>query len=70
MHGYGLDKVRVLQPVVIGDGMRLRLHIRLLDAVDKGNGEWLLTTCHGIEAEGVECPVLYAEYLTYWFPTT
>lgn len=67
---YGLDKVRVLQPVVIGDGVRLRSHIRLLDAVDKGNGEWLLKTCHEIEADGVDGPVLYAEYLTYWFPIT
>ena len=27
---YGLDKVRVLNPVVIGDGVRLRSHISLL----------------------------------------
>ena len=65
---YGLDKVRVLKPVVIGDGVRLRSHITLADATDKGNGEWLLKNCHEIEAEGVEGRVLYAEYLTYWFP--
>ena len=65
---YGLDKVRVLEPVVIGDGVRLRSHISLLDATDKGNGECLLKTCHEVEAQGVERPVLYAEYLTYWFP--
>ena len=65
---YGLDKVRVLQPVVIGDGVRLRSHISLLDATDKGNGEFLLKTCHEVEVEGVEGRVLYAEYLTYWFP--
>ena len=65
---YGLDKVRVLQPVVIGDGVRLRSHISLLDATDKGNGEFLLKTCHEVEVEGVEGWVLYAEYLTYWFP--
>ncbi len=65
---YGLDKVRVLQPVVIGDGVRLRSHISLLDATDKGNGESLLKTCHEVEVEDVEGRVLYAEYLTYWFP--
>ena len=32
---YGLDKVRVLKPVVIGDGVRLRSHISLLDVQDK-----------------------------------
>jgi acyl dehydratase len=35
---YGLDKVRVLKPVVIGDGVRLRSHISLLDVAAKGNG--------------------------------
>ena len=65
---YGLDKVRVLQPVVIGDGVRLRSHITLLDVTDKGGGEYLLKACHEVEVEGVEGPVLYAEYLTYWFP--
>lgn len=65
---YGLDKVRVLKPVVIGDGVHLRSHITLLGAEDKGNGECLLKTCHEIEARGVDGPVLYAEYLTYWFP--
>ncbi len=65
---YGLDKVRVLQPVVIGDGVRLRSHISLLDVTDKGSGEYLLKACHEVEVEGVEGPVLYAEYLIYWFP--
>lgn len=65
---YGLNKVRVLQPVIIGDGVRLRSHMSLLDAQDKGNGEYLLNICHEIEAEGMEGRVLYAEYLTYWFP--
>ncbi|MEM7018919.1 MAG: MaoC/PaaZ C-terminal domain-containing protein [Pseudomonadota bacterium] len=65
---YGLDKVRVLKPVVIGDGVKLRSHISLLGATDKGKGEMLLKTCHELEADGVEGRVLYAEYLTYWFP--
>ncbi len=65
---YGLDKVRVLKPVIIGDGIRLRSHITLLDATDKHHGEWLLKTRHEIEVDGVEDRVLYAEYLTYWYP--
>ena len=40
----------------------------MIAATDKGNGECLLKTCHEVEAQGVERPVLYAEYLTYWFP--
>ena len=65
---YGLDKVRVLQPVIIGDGVRLRSHITLLDVTDKGNDEYLVKTSHEIEVQGIEGFVLYAEYLTYWFP--
>lgn len=65
---YGLDKVRVLKPVVIGDGVKLRSHISLLEVTPKSNGETLLKTCHEIEVEGMEDRVLYAEYLTYWFP--
>ncbi len=65
---YGLDKVRVLQPVVIGDGVSIRSHITLVGAEDKGNGEVLLKSAHELEAKGVEKPVLYAEYLNYWFP--
>ena len=65
---YGMDKVRVLQPVVIGDGVRLRSHITLLDVQDKGNGEYLMKVSHDVEVDGMEGAALYAEYLTYWFP--
>jgi len=65
---YGLDKVRILQPVVIGDGVRLRSHVSLLDATDKGDGQKLLKTCHEIEVESVAGYVMYAEYLAYWYP--
>ena len=50
---YGLDKVRVLQPVVIGDGVKLRSHVSLLAVSDKGDGQRLLKTCHEVEAEGI-----------------
>ena len=65
---YGLDNVRVLKPVVIGDGVRLRSHVSLLKAQDKGNGETLLTTTHQVEVEGKRDYALYAEYLSYWYP--
>ena len=63
---YGLDRVRILKPVVIGEGVRLRSHITLLDAQDKGGGDMLLKNQHDIEADGVDGFVVYAEYLTYW----
>ncbi len=65
---YGLDKVRVLKPVVIGDGVSIRSHITLSGVEEKGNGEYLLKTSQEFEARGVDGPVLYAEYLSYWFP--
>ncbi|MFL2523088.1 MAG: MaoC/PaaZ C-terminal domain-containing protein [Candidatus Azotimanducaceae bacterium] len=63
---YGLDKVRILQPIVIGDGVRLRSHISLLDAQPKTAGDMLLKTRHEIEVQGLEGSAVYAEYLTYW----
>ena len=67
---YGLDRVRVLKPVVIGDGVRIRSHVTLLAATPKGRGEMLLKSGHEVEAEGVEGPVLAAEYLNYWYPAS
>jgi len=65
---YGLDKVRILQPVVIGQGVKLCSHVSLLAVTDKGDGQRLLKTCHQIEAQGLDDYVMYAEYLAYWFP--
>ena len=65
---YGMDKVRVLRPVVIGDGVRLRDRIRLLDVNDKGDGKRLFKTGHQIEADDGDTPAVYVEYLNYWFP--
>ena len=63
---YGLDRVRMLQPIIVGDGVRLRSHITLLHAQPKPAGDMLLKTRHDIEVDGVEGFVIYAEYLTYW----
>ena len=65
---YGMDKVRVLRPVVIGEGVRLRDRIRLLDVNDKGDGKRLFKTGHQIEADDGDTPAVYVEYLNYWFP--
>ena len=65
---YGLDKVRILKPMVIGDGIRLRSHMTLLEAVPKARSEYLLKVAHDIEVEGIEGSAVYAEYLTYWHP--
>ena len=67
---YGMDKVRVLSPVVIGDGVRLRDRMTLLDVIDKGEGKRILKTGNIIEVEGKDEPALYAEYLSHWFPKT
>ena len=64
---YGLDKVRILKPVLIGDGVRLRSVVSLLACTEKGAGKFLVKTCHEVEAEDVEGTVMYAEYLAYWF---
>jgi len=63
---YGLDKVRILKPIIIGDGVRLRSQMRLLAAEPKSDGDYLLKVGNDIEAEGHEGIAIYAEYLTYW----
>ncbi len=65
---YGLDKVRVLKPVVIGDGVRLRSHVSILEVTEKPDGQRLIKSKHEVEQAGKDEPVLYAEYLSYWFP--
>ena len=65
---YGMDKARILKPVVIGDGIRVRDRIGLLRVRDKGEGRRLCTTSHHIEVAGMDGPAAYVEYLNLWFP--
>ena len=65
---YGMDKVRILTPVIIGDGVRLRDRISIMDVQDKGTGNKLIKTAHHIEAEGADRPAAYVEYLNLWHP--
>jgi len=65
---YGMDKVRILHPVVIGDGVRLRDRISIMTVEDKDAGRRLIKTKHHIEAEGSDRPAAYVEYLNLWTP--
>ena len=63
---YGIDKVRILKPIIIGDGVRLRSHISLIDVIRKKEHDMLVKTKHEIEVQNIEGFAIYAEYLTYW----
>ena len=65
---YGFDKVRFIQPVPVGDTFRLRDRISLLDATHRDDGRCLMTTKHELEVNGIEGPVVYAEWLSLWTP--
>ena len=65
---YGMDKVRILKPVVIGEGIRVRDRITLMDVKDKDDGKKLLKTAHRIEVDGVSEIAAYVEYLNLWLP--
>lgn len=65
---YGMNKVRILNPVLVGDGVRLCDRICVLDVQDKGEGKRLITTSHHIEAQGSDKCAAYVEYLNLWHP--
>jgi acyl dehydratase len=55
---YGLDRVRFIAPVV--SGARVRNRIKLLQAEDRGEGRFLLTTENTLEIDGESKPALVA----------
>ena len=66
---YGMDKARILKPVVVKDGIRLRDRISIIDVKEKDKGCRLIKTAHQIEAEEKnQGPVAYIEYLNFWHP--
>ena len=65
---YGMDKVRILKPVMIGNGIRVRDRIGLMAVQDKGMGKRLLKMTHEIEVEGLPEISTYVEYLNLWHP--
>lgn len=64
---YGVDKVRFLKPMHIGDGFRVRDRISLMK-VEMREAGLFTRTKHAFEIEGVEGPVVVAEYLSVWVP--
>ncbi len=58
---YGADKIRFIAPVKAG--ARIRDHITLVAAEDKGGGRVLVTSRHTVEIEGEEKPALVADTL-------
>ena len=58
---YGSDKVRFLQAVPVGS--RIRAHQKLLEATEKGHGQWLTKALVTVEIEGQEKPALIADFL-------
>ena len=59
---YGLNKLRFLQPVVVGSEVRARA--KLLDVNQKGGGRVLLINAVTIEIKGQDRPALATETLT------
>lgn len=62
---YGLDKVRFLQPVVVGS--RVRDAVELIEVKETPKG-YLVSSRHTVEIEGRERPALVAETLGLWVP--
>ncbi len=61
---YGLNKVRLLNPVLVGSKIRDRM--TLTDVTEKSGNRVLITVTHTIEIEGVEKPACVAEQLTMY----
>jgi len=59
---YGTDKLRFIEPVRVDS--RIRARTRLVDAVEKGPGRWLVKNEVTVEIEGVDRPALVVEALT------
>lgn len=57
---YGLNRVRFLNPVIVGDRIRCRMVLK--DVIEKESG-YLVITENTIETEGTEKKALIAEWL-------
>ena len=62
---YGSDKLRFLQPVVVGS--EVRAHVRLLEVTEKTPGQVLLKCEVTVEIKGQEKPALVAHTLSLFF---
>jgi acyl dehydratase len=59
---YGLDKVRFIEPVLVGSEVRAKA--QLAEVTLKGPGRYLLKTNVTVEINGAEKPALIAETLS------
>lgn len=62
---YGLNKVRMLNPVTVGS--KIRDTMVLGDVTEKSNGRVLIAVQHTVEIEGQEKPAMVAESLAMFF---
>lgn len=62
---YGFDKLRFMAPVKTGK--RVRARAKLLEAVEKKPGQWLLKFEYTIEIEDEAKPAMVAEWLLMYF---
>lgn len=63
---YGLDKVRFLEPVYVGD--RVRLSTTITDVTERGQGIRVVTT-NVLEVDGHEKPALVADWVALYLPS-
>lgn len=64
---YGIDKLRFLKPMPVGEGFRIRDRISLLDVELRDTGLFTRTS-HAFEIQGDEGPAVVADYLSVWVP--
>ncbi len=62
---YGMNKVRLINPVPVGS--KIKATIVQGDVVEKSGGRILVTTINTVEIEGQEKPACVAEMLTMFF---
>ena len=58
---YGLNKVRFLEPVKVGQ--RVRVHQKITEVLEKRPQQWLITSAISMEIDGEEKPAFIAEML-------
>lgn len=61
---YGSDRVRFLQPVLVGQ--RIRAHQKVLNVTQKSSNNWLIKTQVTVEIENNKTPAMVAEILALY----
>ena len=63
---YGLNRVRFITPLMLGD--KIRLHAKVLEVRAHASGGILVTTENKLEIEGTSKPAMVAELLALHYP--